>query len=126
MGRRSLDIVVKELPLKDCVKFWGKAASRIAPREIIDVLSVTGRGRKGCQIDLLIQSRRTICVVEIKRRKEIGREIIEEVDAKVGAIARPSGVSIRAALVFDGHISPGVAADGYFSAIVPFRKLLGV
>ena len=31
------------------------------------------RGRKGCQIDLLIQARRTICVVEIKRRCEIGR-----------------------------------------------------
>ena len=34
------------------------------------------RGRKG----LLIQARRTICVVEIKRRCEIGREIIEDVD----------------------------------------------
>ena len=31
------------------------------------------RGRKGCQIDLLIQARRTICVVEIKCRCEIGR-----------------------------------------------------
>ena len=38
------------------------------------------RGRKECQIDLLIQARRTICIVEIKRRCEIGREIIEEVD----------------------------------------------
>ncbi|MBQ7178247.1 MAG: ATP-binding protein, partial [Victivallales bacterium] len=42
LGRRSLDLIVKELPLKDCVKFWGKAASRIDAREIIDVLSVTG------------------------------------------------------------------------------------
>ncbi|MBQ7651316.1 MAG: hypothetical protein IJS15_10170 [Victivallales bacterium] len=82
------------------------------------------RGRKGCQIDLLIQTRRTICVVEIKRRNEIGREIIDEVDAKVRSIARPDGVSVRAALVFDGHISPGVAADGYFDAIIPFQSLL--
>ena len=29
LGRRSLDVVVKELPLCDCVKFWGKTASRI-------------------------------------------------------------------------------------------------
>ncbi len=42
MGRRSLDVVVRELPLADCVKFWGMAASRIDAREIIDVLSVTG------------------------------------------------------------------------------------
>ena len=41
-GRRSLDIVVPELPLAECVKFWGRAASRIGRREIVDVLSVTG------------------------------------------------------------------------------------
>lgn len=82
------------------------------------------RGRKGCQIDLLIQTRRTICVVEIKRCREIGREIIEEVDKKVRAIKRPAGVSIRTALVYDGHLSPVVAADGYFDAIVPFSQLL--
>jgi len=82
------------------------------------------RGRKGCQIDLLIQTRRTICVVEIKRRREIGREIIEEVDKKVRTIKRPDGVSIRTALVYDGHLSPVVAADGYFDAIVPFSELL--
>ncbi len=81
-------------------------------------------GRKGCQIDLLIQSRRTICVFEIKRRKEIGRDIIDEVDAKMRSIVRPDGVSVRAALVFDGHISPGVATDGYFNVIMPFQSLM--
>ena len=82
------------------------------------------RGRGGCQIDLLIQTRRTICVIEIKRRQEIGREIIAEVDAKVRAIRRPDGVSVRAALVYDGHLAPVAAADGYFDSIVPFEKLL--
>ena len=42
LGRRSLDIVLRELPLKECAKFWGKAAKRIDSREIVDVLSVTG------------------------------------------------------------------------------------
>ena len=41
-GRRSLDIVVPELPLNECVKFWGDAAERVAVRDIVDVLSVTG------------------------------------------------------------------------------------
>lgn len=317
LGRRSLDLIVKELPLKDCVRFWGKAASRIAPREIIDVLSVTGgipryleeinpsvsaeenirrlcfrpsgvlrtdfdemfkdvitqeqslsgnvlqaltegsktvteisqdlkqeksgrisavlarlveaglvssdeclnpetgkksreiryrlkdnysrfylkyiepmkdiidmgsfdqvtleslegidtimglafenlvinnfrelipalnlngtiitsaapyrrnasnnpRGRKGCQIDLLILTRRSMFVVEIKRRKEIGRDVIDEVDKKIRELSRPEGVSIRTALVFDGHLSPLVPADGYFDAIIPFQSLLGL
>lgn len=84
------------------------------------------RGRKGCQIDLLIQTRRTICIVEAKRKAEIGREIIDEVDRKVLAIARPAGVSIRTALVYDGALSPVLAADGYFDAIVPFSRLLGM
>ena len=42
VGRRSLDIVVGELPPAECLKFWGKRADRMDPREIIDVLSVTG------------------------------------------------------------------------------------
>lgn len=48
------------------------------------------RGRPGCQIDLMIQTRRTICIVEAKRRKEIGRDIIDEVDRKVRAIDHPA------------------------------------
>lgn len=82
------------------------------------------RGRKGCQIDLLIQTRRAICVVEVKRKREIGREIIDEVDRKVRAIRRPNGVSAKTALVYDGHLSPVASADGYFDAIVPFSTLL--
>ena len=84
------------------------------------------RGRKGCQVDLLLQTRRTVCVVEVKRMKEISREIIADVDRKVCAIKRREGVSIRTALVYDGHLAPIAKADGYFDAIVPFSKLLGL
>ena len=42
LGRRSLDLVLRELPLSECAKFWGKSAGRIDSREIFDVLSVTG------------------------------------------------------------------------------------
>ena len=41
-GRFSRNIVLRELPLDLCVKFWRGKEKRIAPREIIDVLSVTG------------------------------------------------------------------------------------
>ena len=37
-GRRSLDIVVPELPLAECVNFWGDKASRLAEREITQVI----------------------------------------------------------------------------------------
>lgn len=42
VGRISLDIVVPELPLDACAKFWGKRLVRTATREIADILSVTG------------------------------------------------------------------------------------
>ncbi len=49
-----------------------------------------------------------------------------KVDEKVRSLSRPSGVSARAALVYSGHLAPIVAADGYFDALVPFRRLLGL
>ena len=85
-----------------------------------------GGAGSGCQVDLLIQTRRALCFVEVKRKREIGREVIEEVDRKVRAVKRPEGVSARTALVYDGRLSPVAAADGYFDAIVPFRRLLGL
>lgn len=42
MGRRSLDILVPELPLRDCVRFWGRDADRWSVNDIVDVLAVTG------------------------------------------------------------------------------------
>lgn len=42
VGRISLDIVVPELPLNACAKFWGRRLARTTPREIADILSVTG------------------------------------------------------------------------------------
>lgn len=82
-------------------------------------------GGRGVQIDLLLQANRSICIVEIKRKREIGREIIAEVDAKVRALRVAGGKSIRTALVYEGHLHPGVEADGYFDRIVPAEALFG-
>ena len=83
-------------------------------------------GRKGCQIDLLIQTRKALCFVEVKRQREITRDVIAQVDEQVRAISRKEGVSAKTALVYDGHLSEVAAADGYFDAIVPFKALLGL
>ena len=85
-----------------------------------------GKGGEGVQIDLLLQARRTACVVEIKRRREIGREIEDEVARKIRFLPKRDGVSIRTALVYEGHLAPIVEADGFFNSVVPFRRLLGI
>ena len=42
VGRPCMNLTLKELPMNVCPAFWGRQASRIATREILDVLSVTG------------------------------------------------------------------------------------
>ncbi len=79
---------------------------------------------RGCQIDLLIQSDGAIWVMEIKRRKRIGREIEGEVRAKMAALPIPQGVSVRACLVYLGELDPAVEESGFFSAIVPVERVL--
>ena len=79
---------------------------------------------KGCQIDLLIQTRKTLFVVEIKRCRQIRHGVIVEVQEKVKALARASDLSVRTALVYDGELAPSIPADRYFDFIVPASDLL--
>ncbi|MBO7688021.1 MAG: ATPase [Kiritimatiellae bacterium] len=78
-------------------------------------------GRRGVQIDILLQTRRAMYVVEIKRKSEIGEDVIDEVSAKVGALRKRKGMSVRAVLVYDGRLSKRVPADGYFSNLIPIE-----
>ena len=65
-------------------------------------------------------------MVEIKRKREIGREVIDEVERKIAKLSTPRGKSARPVLVYDGVLAPIVETDGYFDAIVPFTQLLGL
>jgi AAA+ ATPase superfamily predicted ATPase len=42
VGRVSLDMTLKELPLSDCDKFWGRRAKQASAYEKLKILSVTG------------------------------------------------------------------------------------
>ena len=81
---------------------------------------------RGCQIDCLIQTSRSLYVVEIKRRKEIGRDIIDEVEEKVSRLCFAPRLSVRPVLVYDGSLSPLVADENYFAAIIPAAELFGI
>ncbi len=84
------------------------------------------KSEAGGRIDLLLQTRRSACVVEIKRRREIGEEVEAEVARKVARLPVAPGASVRTALVYDGHLAPVVRGNGYFDAIVSSRDLLGL
>ena len=124
MGLQFENLVIANLP--EIVRRLGMANVQIYSAAPFRRAPSRDGKRKGVQIDLLIQTRRSVCVVEIKRRREIGREVIDEVAEKVSHIPRRNGMSVRTALVYDGQLAPIVEADGYFDAIIPFRTLLGI
>jgi AAA+ ATPase superfamily predicted ATPase len=84
-----------------------------------------GAGGRGVQVDLLIQTRRSLMVVEIKRRREIETCIVDEVLKKAKTLRKMTDASIRTALVYDGHLAKSIPADGFFDFILPASKLLG-
>ena len=81
-------------------------------------------GANAVQVDLLVQTDEVMYVVEIKRRKQIRADIVDEVKAKVGKIRRPSRISVRKAIIFDGELAPAVRRSGYFDAIIDVGTLI--
>ncbi len=66
--------------------------------------------RQGCQIDLLIRTRRSLYVFEIKFRKHIAASIVDEVREKVKRLKLPKGQSVRTGLIYCGDL--GLEIDG--------------
>ena len=81
-------------------------------------------GKNGVQVDLLIQTDEVMCVVEVKRRKLIKTEIVDEVKEKIRKIRHPKAISVRKALIFDGELPVSVRRTGYFDAIVDVGRMI--
>ena len=84
------------------------------------------KNAEGFQIDLLIRQKRTLWIVEVKRRRDIGRQVIDEVEAKASRLHVGRDVSVRRALVYDGNLAPIVETDGYFDVLIQFEDFLGI
>ena len=76
-----------------------------------------GADRGGCQIDLLLQLRQAMYVVEVKRRARIDAGIVDEVREKIARLPNPRGLSVRPVLVYDGVLSPAANENGFFAAV---------
>ena len=83
-----------------------------------------GKRGEGCQIDILIQTEFLAYAIEVKRRKAIGIEVIEEMESKLRRFPRRENVTVRKALVYDGKLSAKVEERRYFDALIPFSALL--
>lgn len=79
---------------------------------------------EGCQIDLLIQTRYTVYVCEIKFRKKIPLSVVDELKEKIRKLKFPKTVSIRPVLIYEGELSENIRSENFFSHLISFSDLL--
>jgi hypothetical protein len=80
--------------------------------------------RSGCQVDLLLQTKHTTYLCEMKFCKTIGIEIISEVMEKIERMKIPKTVSLRPVLIYQGELSKQVIKENFFSKFIAFEDLL--
>ena len=78
----------------------------------------------GVQVDLLVQTRKSVVLVEVKRCAEIGESVEREVAEKVAKLRLPRTKSVRTALVYAGRLTKAVRGNGYFDALVDAASFL--
>ena len=82
--------------------------------------------QQGCQIDLLIQTKRSIYLCEIKFKHQINSSVIQEVDRKIAALKLPKNQSIRTVLIYDGQLAPSIEEDQAFDFLIPASELFAI
>jgi AAA+ ATPase superfamily predicted ATPase len=107
-----------------------KSLCRILRIELLEIVNAgpffqrkTNR-QKGCQIDLLIQTRHnTLYVCEIKFSvSEVPASVIHEVETKLDRLSVPKEFSIRPVLIHVNGISQKVRESEFFSSVIDFSQ----
>ncbi len=83
------------------------------------------RNKGSCEIDLLITTRSSIYLCEMKFRKKIGMEVVREVEEKVRKLERPKNLSVRPVLIYQGSLSEEVVEADFFSKLIEADQFLG-
>ena len=99
----------------------------------INLSSIVGAGpyfqkktkkKPGCQIDLLIETKYTLYVCEIKFRKLTDKSVIKELQGKIKNLIYPGHLSIRPVLIYVGKLEDSIVTEDYFSNLIAFDQLL--
>jgi uncharacterized protein len=80
--------------------------------------------KPGCQIDLLLRTKQSLYVFEVKFRRKIDSSVMAEVSRKIESLDGVAGQSIRRGLIYEGELSPKIEQSDYFDYLVPFGQLL--
>lgn len=80
--------------------------------------------QESCQIDLLIHTKFTLYVCEIKFRQKITTTVIQEVLQKIERLHYPKTLTVRPVLIYQGELAPQIDREHFFSHLVCFEDLL--
>ncbi len=80
--------------------------------------------RPGCQIDLLLRTKGSVYIYEIKFRKRVDFSVIDDVKKKVARLDISPSLSVRKGLIFQGALDPEIEKTDYFDQTIPFETLL--
>ncbi len=103
----------------------------------IDLIEIANAGpffqratqrQKGCQIDLMIQTRHnTLYVCEIKfSTAEVKNSCAEEMEKKIENLSVPKGFSIRPVLIHVNEVSQAIKESEVFNEIVDFSQFFSL
>ncbi len=81
---------------------------------------------EACQIDLLIQTKRTLFICEIKFQKNVRFKVIKEMEEKIKNLKTQKTISIRPVLIYEGDLDQRIITEEFFDRIIPFGELLDV
>ena len=99
----------------------------IAPESILSAAPYFQRKTRrhaSCQIDLLIQTKKTIYVCEVKFRRQIDTCVIADVERKIQALPGRTRYSIRPVLLYDGELAPSIKRSDVFCQSIAMADLL--
>ncbi|MBS0655162.1 MAG: hypothetical protein JSR46_05255 [Verrucomicrobia bacterium] len=102
---------------------------QIPPEEIIydnAYFQTQTAGRKGCQIDYLVQTKYgALYVGEVKFKQGlIDTSVIEEVKEKIASLDRPKWSSCRPVLIHVNGVTDSVIESDFFAHIIDFSQFL--
>ncbi len=99
----------------------------IAPESIISAAPYFQRKTRrhdACQIDLLIHTKNTLYVCEIKFRKRIDATVADEILQKIEKLPGRSKYSIRPVLIYEGELAPSIKRSDIFCRLIHAADML--
>lgn len=82
--------------------------------------------QESCQIDLLIITRHSLYLCEMKFGKKVSKQVIPELTEKSGKLRIPKHLSVRPVLIYCGDLDRAIETEDYFFRLIHMDEFFRV